>query len=79
MINKWITKGIRISCKRKRILYSLLKKPSDERLKLYYRRYCNILVTVIKEAKKLYYCKLISKSKNKIQTTWKIIKKSMNG
>jgi hypothetical protein len=69
IINKWITKSIRISCKRKRTLYSLVKKSSDERLKLYYTRYCNILVKVIKEAKKLYYHKLMSKSENKIQTT----------
>jgi hypothetical protein len=77
IINKWITKGIRISCKRKRTLYSLVKKSSDERLKLYYKRYCNILVKVIKEAKKLNYHKLINKSENKIQTTWKIIKKQI--
>jgi hypothetical protein len=77
IINKWKTNGIRISCKRKRTLYSLVKKSSDERLKLYYKRYCNIFVKVIKEAKKLYYHKLISKSENKIQTTWKIIEKQM--
>jgi hypothetical protein len=39
IINKWITKGIRISCKRKRTVYSLVKKSSDERLKLYYKRF----------------------------------------
>jgi hypothetical protein len=38
--NKWITKGIRLSCKHKRTLYTLVKKSSDDRLKLYYKRYC---------------------------------------
>ena len=33
------------------------------------------LTKVIKEAKKLYYQKLISNSENKIQLTWKIINK----
>jgi hypothetical protein len=73
--NKWITKGIRLSCKHKRTLYILVKKSSDDRLKLYYRRYCTILTRVIREAKKLYYHELISKSENKIQATWKIINK----
>jgi DNA repair ATPase RecN len=31
----------------------------------------------MKEVKKLYYHKLMSKSENKIQTTWKIIKKQI--
>jgi late competence protein required for DNA uptake (superfamily II DNA/RNA helicase) len=73
--NKWITKGIRISCNHKGALYILLKKSSDDRLKLYYKRYCIILMRVIKEAKNLYYQKLISNSENKIQLTWMIINK----
>jgi hypothetical protein len=64
-----------MSCKHKRILYSLVTKLGDDRLKSYYKKYCTILAKIIKEAKKLYYCKLISKPENKIQTTWKIIKK----
>jgi hypothetical protein len=73
--NKWITKGIRLSCKHKITLYTVVKKSSDDRLKLYYKRYCTILTRVIREAKKLHYHKLISNSENKIQSTWKIIKK----
>jgi hypothetical protein len=41
-------------------------------LKSYYKKYCTILEKVIKEAKKLHYHKLIRKSENEIQTTWKI-------
>jgi hypothetical protein len=65
--NKWITKDIRLSCKHKRTLYTVVKKSSDDRLKLYYKRYCTIRKRVIREAKKLHYQKLISKSENKIQ------------
>ena len=44
-------------------------------LKLYYKHYCKILSKVIKEAKKLYYKDVITKSKNKMKTTWNIIHK----
>jgi hypothetical protein len=64
--NKWITKGIKISRKRKRTVYSLVKKSSDERFKLNYKRYCHILVKVIREAKKPYYHELISQSENTV-------------
>jgi len=43
--------------------------------KLYYKHYCKILSKVIKEAKKLYFKEVISKSKNKMKTTWNIIHK----
>jgi len=37
--------------------------------KLYYKHYCKILSKVMKEAKKLYYKEVITKSKNKMKTT----------
>jgi len=43
--------------------------------KLYYKHYCKMLSKIIKEAKKLYYKEVISKSKNKTKTTWNIIRK----
>ena len=46
--------------------------------KFYYKQYCKILTKVIKEAKKLYYKEAISKSKNKMKTTWNIIRKETN-
>jgi hypothetical protein len=72
--NPWITCGIRTSCKRKRELYLKLQD-NDPNLKLYYRRYCKTLAKVTKESKKLYYDNIILKSKNKIKTTWSIVKK----
>jgi hypothetical protein len=38
-------------------------------------KYCKILAKVIKEAKKVYYDNKITKSHNKIKTTWSIIKR----
>jgi hypothetical protein len=42
---------------------------------MYYRRYCKILAKVIKKAKKVYYDNVLLKSKNKIKTTWSVIKR----
>jgi hypothetical protein len=71
--NNWITPGIRISCRRKRELY-LLYRNNDIKFKTYYKSYCKILSTVINTAKRLYYDGLITNSKNKIKTTWNIVK-----
>ena len=54
----WITKGIKISCQRKRDLYKLYKITHDSHFKNYYKNYTKILSEVIKAAKKVYYNKL---------------------
>jgi exonuclease III len=69
----WITKGIKVSCKRKRELYMLTKNNDDVSVKLHYKTYCKILSRVITAAKKMSYDKYINKSQNKMKTTWKII------
>jgi len=48
----WITPGIKISCKHKRFLYLCTRSSNDISLKKYYKQYCKILASVIKEAKK---------------------------
>jgi hypothetical protein len=50
--NDWITQGIKISCKRKRSLYTLTKNSNDLKAKARYIVYCEILKKVIKETKK---------------------------
>jgi hypothetical protein len=76
--NPWITRGMKISCHNKRILYMSCRGSIDTNLKLRYKRYCKILTDVIKTAKqKMYYNELIFKFKNKTKTTWKIIKKEI--
>ena len=61
----WITSGIVTSCKRKRELFIARRISNNLDFLVYYRRYCKILSTVIKEAKKLNYAEKIYKSKNK--------------
>jgi hypothetical protein len=77
-LKPWLTQGIRISCLNKRKLYEKLKYNGDTRLKLFFKKYCKILMSTIKASKKLHYDNLISKSVNKTKTTWNIIKESIN-
>ena len=44
----------------------------------YYKRYCRILTSVIKLAKKRYYNSILTCSNNKTKTTWNIIKNTSN-
>jgi hypothetical protein len=71
--NGWITKGTKVSCRRKKELYVLCRTHKDYDLKLYYKKYCAILTTVIRNAKKLHYNNIILRANNKMKTTWKII------
>jgi hypothetical protein len=50
--NKWITKGIMVSCKRKKDLYILSKYTQNQQIKTYYKKNCAILTKVILKAKK---------------------------
>ena len=50
--NKWITKGIKISCNNKRKLYLSYRRNPTEAKKKYYWLYSKILTNVINEAKK---------------------------
>ena len=83
--NNWITLGIKISCRRKRELSALTKNSDNAALKQYYKTYCRILTKVIREAKRMSLNKWISKSNNKIKTTWNTLnellgkQKSMQG
>ena len=71
----WITKGIKTSCNRKRKLYLKVRDSNEMEHKLYYKQNCKMLSEVTKGAIKLYYKEVISKSKNKMKTTWNIIHK----
>ena len=52
-----------------------MRDNNEMKHKLYYKQYCEILTKATMEAKKLYYKVAVSKSKNKIKTTWNIIHK----
>jgi hypothetical protein len=53
MGNQWITKGIRISCARKRELYLMTRQTNDPNIRKHYKIYCQILSNTIKLAKKI--------------------------
>jgi hypothetical protein len=78
MGNPWTTKGIKISCARKRELYLITRQNNDVNTRNYYKRYCRILPNTIKLAKKLHYDSLIAKAQNKFKTAWRIIKSKTN-
>jgi exonuclease III len=73
--NPWVTKDIKISCNHKRELYLNCRNTNDTELLNRFKRYSKTLTNVIKAAKRLYNDELIFKSKNKIKTTWEIIRK----
>ena len=74
----WITKGIKTSCNRKRELYLKVRDNNEMEYKLYYKHYCKILSKAIKVVKKLYYKEVITKSRNKMKTTWNITHKEIS-
>jgi hypothetical protein len=69
----WITTGIITSCQHKSECYLISSDSKNPKLKVHYKSYSLILSWVIKAAKQLYYNNKISKSNNKIKTTWDII------
>jgi hypothetical protein len=52
-----------------------LKKSNNPVFKKYYKGYCRILTTVIKEAKKMDYDRHVINSNNIMRTSWNLINK----
>lgn len=74
----WLTKGIRCSCKNKRLLKILFIKSNNQILKEYNKKYDKILKKVVNTSKKLQYAKRMNSSNNKIKTMWQIINERTN-
>jgi hypothetical protein len=72
--NAWITKSIRISCKRKEALYILSKNTQNPNLRSHYKTYSKMLSEVIRTAKKMHYNNLFNRSHNKVKTMWNFVK-----
>jgi hypothetical protein len=73
-----MTPGIKISCINKKKLFLIQRNSNDLNLTKYYKKYCRILTSVIKLAKKRYYNNLLTCSNNKNKTAWNIIKNNSN-
>lgn len=70
--NQWITKGIRVSSKRKSELYYLYCRGFIK--KDYYKLYCKILKNVVTQAKRIHNNSIILNAKNKCKQMWSTIR-----
>jgi uncharacterized protein (DUF2344 family) len=70
---QWITKGIKISAERKRILHFQAKHCNNVNLKKYVSQYKKVFKSVVSEAKRMSNCKYIKNSKNKVKATWSVV------
>ena len=70
----WITKAVSKSIKTKHRLYSkVLKSNFNPDVYLKYKKYRNMLTTILRNAKKLYYGDLFKKHKGNTRKTWNTI------
>lgn len=72
----WITRGIQVSCRRKKEIYFEYK--NGLACREYFMNYCRILKKVIRGAKIMYNDGLIGRAKNKNKASWRIIKNISN-
>lgn len=75
---QWLTKGIKISCKNKRLLSIHTNHSKSIVLKNHYKHYQKSLKKCIIASKKLEYIKRVKKSNNRVKTMWTIIKERTN-
>ena len=70
----WMTNAIKISIRKKhRLLQKLHKNSFNEHMFTYYKRYRNILTSVLRKAKKQYYADLLAEYKGNVKETWEVI------
>ena len=75
---KWITKGLKISIKHKaRLFKKCITKPNFTN-KFVYKRYKNMLTTLLRSSEKAYYTALLSESKSSTKQIWKVYGELMN-
>ncbi len=69
----WITNAILSSIRRKNILYRKYRSSPTDSNKRSLVNYRNTLTSVIRTAKKKYYCNLLDDQKHNLKQTWKIL------
>lgn len=75
--NPWISRGLQNACKKKNNLYRDFIKTRSKEAEIRYKVYKNKLTTIMRQAKKDYYCVLLEKNKKDIKGTWNTLKKVM--
>lgn len=73
----WITRGIKISCQKLKLLYQIMIQTKTLEDKNYYKSYKRIYDKVIKAAKRLYNDSIYSNASNKSKAAWSIINKNL--
>lgn len=76
-LKKWITRGIRVSCERKRELCILSKTERSVTFVNYVKSYKKILKKVILAAKKMSNDDYIRNSKSTIRASWDVVKREL--
>lgn len=74
----WISKGLKKSCKTKRLLRHQFYRNKTANNKTKYLRYTNLLKKCIFNSKKNANIKYIAKNDNKCKATWNVIKDELN-
>jgi hypothetical protein len=74
----WLTQGIKVSCINKRKLCLNSRNSNDCEIKNKNKKYCKVLVDMIKLAKMIHCNNLSVNSSNKTKTTWNIINENIN-
>lgn len=74
----WLTKGIKQSCKNKRLLKLLVNKTDNKILNNAYKHYERLLKKIVKTSKRIQNIKKIKNSDNIIKSTWQLIKEQTN-
>lgn len=75
---KWLTTGIKLSCKNKRLLKILTLKSNNPILSEYYKKYEKILKKTVATAKKVHFINKMKQSDNKIKAMWNVIRERSN-
>ena len=73
-LRPWISKGILKSIKVRNSLYKQMAINNSPEITSKYKQYRNLIVTLQKRSKELYYKSFFEKNKNDIKKTWKGIK-----
>lgn len=76
--NTWLTKGLRISCKNKRLLKIFIAQTDSTILHNHYKNYEKKLKKSIAIAKKIQYKKFVMTSNNVIKAMWQVVKERTN-
>lgn len=76
--HKWLTRGIKTSCRNKRNLKILTSYTKNSLLINHYKTYTKLLKKSVIQSKKLQYIQEMKKSENKTKSMWKIIKERTN-